>query len=211
GGQIWAPIGGQFCVPIDMLDAFAPIAHQQDLLGTFSIMLASSVLLVPLERAKVAHPLKQEQGGNLQSALDSLARQRWLEAEFWKGNATGDWRFSRIMGKPDNTHAWLNKAGQQSFSPEANTIGKRKLGEVLYVLRNALAHGNIIYLDEKGHEEKGNRVEHLAFLSRCEPQEDEANTYQLVTVREKDFLPFIKAWAQWIAAHNIQHIDDRVT
>lgn len=195
---------------LELLAAFEPIAKDQDLFGTFSIMLASSVLLIPMERVKGAHPLTQERESNLQVALNALAGQKWLEAEFWQGQAPGDWRFSRIMANPDDTWGWHNKAGQPSFSPEANTISKRKADAVLYVLRNALAHGNIIYLAENGQEEKGSRVEHLAFLSRCEAEEGENNTYQLVTVREADFLPFVRAWASWVAGHHKQHIDDRV-
>jgi hypothetical protein len=114
------------------------------------------------------------------------------------------------MNGPDNTYGWHDKAGRPSFSPEANTIQKRTVSEVFYVLRNALAHGNIIYLAANGQEEKGNRVEHLAFLSRCEAEAAPDNTYQVVTVAEADFLPFIKAWATWVARHHQMHVDDKV-
>lgn len=43
------------------------------------------------------------------------------------------------------------------------------------------------------------RVAHIAFLSRYEETEEQkatAETYRLVAVRETDFLPFVRAWAQ---------------
>jgi hypothetical protein len=123
----------------------------------------------------------------------------------------GGWRYSRIIQNPDHPHVWKDIAGRPSFSPDANCIATRSASEVLYVLRNALAHGNIINLDAKGHEEKGSsRVKHLAFLSRCEAELAAENTYHVVIVKEADFLPFNKAWENWVAEHRQMHVDDLV-
>jgi hypothetical protein len=192
---------------LQLLEAFEPIAQDRDLFGTFSVMLASSILLVPWERASNRHPLKQEHGGGLQAALKTLEKQKWLKADFWAGIGPGEWRFSRIMGDPNNAYEWKDDGGIPSFSSEANTIQKRSVSEVFRVLRNALAHGNIVYLDDKGWETEGARVQHIAFLSRYEESEEQraaAETYRLVTVREADFLPFVRAWAHWVVAHH-QH------
>ncbi len=192
---------------LQLLEAFKSIAQERDLFGTFSVMLASSILLVPWERANNRHPLKQEHGGGLQGDLKSLEKQKWLESEFWSDASPGEWRFSRIMGDPNNAYEWTNENGNPSFSDEANTIRRRRIGEVFRVLRNALAHGNIVYLDEQGWETEGARVQHIAFLSRYEESEEQraaAETYRLVTVRETDFLPFVRAWAHWVVAHH-QH------
>lgn len=190
---------------LQLLEAFEPIAQDRDLFGTFSVMLASSILLVPWERASNRHPLKQEHGSILQAALKSLEKQKWLQADFWAGIGPGEWRFSRIMGDPNNAHEWKDDGCTPSFSLEANTIDKRSVSEVFRALRNALAHGNIVYLDEKGYETEGARVQHIAFLSRYEESEEQrtaAETYRLVTVSEADFLPFVRAWAHWVAAHH---------
>lgn len=198
---------------LQLLEAFEPIAQDRDLFGTFSVMLASSILLVPWERASNRHPLKQEHGGGLQASLKSLERQKWLKADFWTDIAPGEWRFSRIMGDPNNAFEWKDEEENPSFSTEANTIDKRSIGEVFRVLRNALAHGNIIYLDERGWETQGARVQHIAFLSRYEESEKQraaGETYRLVTVRETDFLPFVRAWALWVLAHHQQDRELRV-
>ncbi len=198
---------------LQLLEAFEHIAQDRDLFGTFSVMLASSILLVPWERANNRHPLKQEHGGGLQAALKTLERQNWLGSDFWAGAAPGEWRFSRIMGDPNNAYEWQDKGGNPSFSARANTISRRDVSEAFRVLRNALAHGNIIYLDGSGWETEGARVQHIALLSRYEEtveQRAAAETYRLVTVRETDFLPFVRAWAKWVVAHHQYDAELRV-
>lgn len=198
---------------LHLLDAFESIAQERDLYGTFSVMLAASILIIPWERANGRHPLTQEQEGDLNAGLRRLERRRWLAAEFWQDTPAGDWRFSRIMGDPNDVRAWKDEEGRPSFSPEANTVGRRRVGEVFRVLRNALAHGNIVYLDERGRETAGARVQHIAFLSRYEEapeQREAAETYRVVTVREMDFLPFVRAWAFWVAHHHDRDDDLRV-
>ena len=74
---------------------------------------------------------------------------------------------------------------------------------MLRVLRNALAHGNIIYLDKNGQEIAGNRMVYMAFLSRyeeTETQREEAETYRVVITTEEAFLHFVKSWAEWIGS-----------
>jgi hypothetical protein len=198
---------------LQLLEAFEQIARERDLIGSFSVMLASSILLVPWERAHNRHPLTQEQGGRLQTSLQSMKKQPWLAAELWAGREPGDWRFARIMGNPNDVMRWQDDEGRRSFSTEANTISRRKVRDVFPVLRNALAHGNIIYLDQNGHEAAGHRVQHLAFLSRYEETEEDrakSETYRLVTVREADFLPFIWCWADWVVDHHEHEQDLRV-
>ena len=198
---------------LHLLDAFEPIARERDLYGTFSVMLAASILIVPWERANGRHPLTQEERGDLHKGLRRLERQRWLAADFWGSAEPGEWRFSRIMGDPNQIHAWQDAQGRPSFAPDANTMHGRRVGDVFRVLRNALAHGNIVYLDGLGRETAGSRVQHIAFLSRYEEnpeQREAAETYRVVTVHEKDFLPFVRAWALWVAQHHSRDDDLRV-
>jgi hypothetical protein len=66
----------------------------------------------------------------------------------------------------------------------------------------ATAHGNIIYLDGDYREIAGNRMAHMAFLSRYEENEDQrekATTYRVVMTSEGEFLRFVKSWAAWVS------------
>jgi len=78
----------------------------------------------------------------------------------------------------------------------------RKADDVLRVIRNALAHGNIVYLNERGFEERDTKLQFLGFLSRYEETEEQkakVETYRLVTTTEDEFLRFVKLWAKWIS------------
>lgn len=110
------------------------------------------------------------------------------------------------MGDPNNGSEWLDERGNRSFSDEGNTIKDKTVDDVFRVLRNALAQGNIVYLDRHGYEIGGSRVEHIAFLSRYEERQEQrelAETYRLVTVRETEFLPFVRIWANWVSQHHL--------
>lgn len=191
---------------LTLLESFERDATRQDLVGTFAIMLASSMLTIPLERLKSRHPLHGADH-DLATDLRRILGQRWVEVGEWATASPNRWRFARIMGDPNEVASWQNERGVGSMAEEANTIGRRRAGEVLRVLRNALAHGSIVYLDKDGREVAGARVEWLGFLSRYEetldqPEADET-TYRLVAVREADFLAFVKAWATLIGQLNI--------
>ncbi|WP_049758144.1 hypothetical protein [Phenylobacterium zucineum] len=151
-----------------LLDAAEPIARKQDLLTSFALLAAASVLVIPYERLKGHHPNKQERGSALYEELRQLERRPWQDAPFWAGAAPEAWQFSRIMGDPNDVASWKDQAGRPSMSAEANTINKRRAGEVLRVMRNALAHGNVVYLNKAGREAAGTPAYFIAFLSRYE-------------------------------------------
>jgi hypothetical protein len=185
---------------LTLLESFESDATRQDLVGTFAIMLASSMLTIPLERLNARHPLHGAEH-DLVAGLKQIAGQRWVEVGEWAAASPVRWRFARIMGDPNDVAGWKDERDVRSMTEEANTIGRRRAAEVLRAVRNALAHGSIVYLNEDGYEVAGARVEWLGFLSRYEetPEQREAGeTYRLVAVREGDFLAFVKAWATLI-------------
>lgn len=187
---------------LDMLEAKA---REQELVGSFSLLAASAVLVIPYERMRSRHPLhRKERDSDLSLALRSLEKEeKFVSAPFWQGEGPANWRFSRIVTDPNRTAEWRDEEGNHPMSPNAkNTLAGRKAGQVIRVLRNALAHGNIVYLDSNGAEEVDAKVRYIAFLSRYEENEEQqqkANTYRVVTMTEDEFLRFVKRWAQWIS------------
>jgi hypothetical protein len=54
--------------------------------------------------------------------------------------------FSQILTDANDTHGWRDEARKHPMAVDTkNTIATRKAGEVLRVIRNAPAHGNIVY------------------------------------------------------------------
>ncbi|RVL64723.1 hypothetical protein [Sinorhizobium meliloti] len=185
---------------IGMLEASA---RDNSLLGSFGLLAASAVLTIPFERMRASHFLHDHaRDDDLVKNMQALEKAAFLKAPFWRRPPDdGTWRQSRIVSTVDKVHKWVDPDGRDPRSEEANTIQRRKASEVLRVLRNALAHGNIIYLDRNGQEMAGNQMVYMAFLSRYEEsaeQREQAETYRVVITTEEGFLHFVKSWAGWI-------------
>lgn len=87
-----------------------------------------------------------------------------------------------------------------------NSMAGRKAGAVLKVIRNALAHGNVVYLNDVGLEQRNTEVQYLGFLARYEETADQraaAETYRLVVTTDENFLHFCRAWATWVASFRL--------
>ncbi|PZP20372.1 MAG: hypothetical protein DI607_00030 [Sphingomonas hengshuiensis] len=195
---------------IGMLEAQA---RENNLLGSFGLLAASAILTIPFERMRTSHFLHDEaRDTDLVKNLKALEKAAFLKAPFWRAEPdVGAWRQSRIVNSVDEVNGWLDQDGCDPRSEEVNTIQARKASEVLRVLRNALAHGNIIYLDKDGQEIAGNKMVYMAFLSRYEEtavQREQAETYRVVITTEEAFLQFVKSWAEWIGGLDL---DRRLT
>ncbi len=190
---------------LDLIEALEPTARQRDFVGSFSLLAAAAVFVIPYERmGSTTHPLhKGTRDVDLFAALKSLRRQPFTTAQFWNGNPPNAWRFSRIMTNANDTAGWEDERGLHPMSANAeNSLPGRKAEDVLRVIRNALAHGNIVYLNESGFEQRDTKLQFLGFLSRYEEtpeQKAQSETYRLVTTTEDEFLRFVKLWAKWVS------------
>lgn len=188
---------------LELIELFESAARKRDLVGSFGLLAAAAVLTIPYERMKSSHFLHDEQQDHdLATHIKRLEKDKFLAAPFWQQHEPGAWRQSRIMATVDQVDKWQDEDGRPSLSAAANTMPRRKAEEVLRVLRNALAHGNIIYLNRNDLEIAGDRMVSMAFLSRYEETKEDreqATTYRVVVTSEDEFLRFIKSWARWVS------------
>lgn len=189
---------------LELIDCLEPIARQRRLVGSFSLLAASSLFTIPYERLKVNHPLAQEEGdSDLYAALRRVERQKFLEAEFWISRPDSNWRFSRVVSRLEPSIQWKDQDGVHPMLEGAtNTIAERDTKTVLRTIRNALAHGNVVYLDKNGFESPGEEVNYLAFLSRYEETEQQrqvSESYRVAIASEEEFWNFVKGWAVWLS------------
>jgi hypothetical protein len=174
----------------ELLAMLEPLARERDLVGSFALLVASAAFTIPFARMTEArHPLGRPER-QLSHALRRLDRRPFLEAPFWNGAAPGFFRYARIVNDPEIAGAWRDEAGNH---PLGSTVAK-DANTVLRTIRNALAHGNVLYLDEDGHESPGNRLRYLAFLSRHE----DGRSHRVAIFDEESFLAFLKAWIAWL-------------
>lgn len=201
---------------LELLETFEHQAERLNLLTSFGVTMASALLVIPFERQGKKHPFRnQEYGSSLQTALRKLEKRMWKSADFWRGSSPLSWHFSRIVSDPNRVQDWVDEHGIMSTCPTANTMVKRRVSDVLRVLRNALAHGNIVYLDPARNEAPGLPVRYIAFLSRYEesapPIGDGGvaapDTYRLVIVPDHEFIAFLKDWAHWLMQYAADESD----
>jgi hypothetical protein len=104
-----------------LLELLEPLARERKLLGSFSLLVASSALLIPYERMKERHPLHRKgRDSDLSRALRSLEKkEKFLTADFWNGQAPDAWRFSRITSNPNNTLSWQDEHGCHPMGADA--------------------------------------------------------------------------------------------
>jgi hypothetical protein len=190
---------------LDLIKALEPIARRRALMGSFSLLTAAAVFIIPYERSKDKHPLhKPTRDVDLFTELKALESKLFIDAPFWNGRPpSSDWRFSRIMRNVNDAERWVDKEKLHPLGANAkNSLKDRKADLVLRVIRNSLAHGNIVYLNDKGFEQRDTKLQFLGFLSRYEESEEDrakSETYRLVTTTEDEFLRFVKCWAKWVS------------
>jgi hypothetical protein len=64
-------------------------------------------MTIPYERMKASHFLHDaERDSDLVAEIDRLKKVKFLAAPFWRGESTGPWRQSRIMGSVERVDAW---------------------------------------------------------------------------------------------------------
>ena len=137
----------------------------------------------------------------LYSNLRDLGKKLFVQADLWGSESAAEWHFSKIINDPNNSLAWRDENGHHPMDDAANTIMRRKLDQVMRVIRNSLAHGNIVFLDAQWGERENRSVRYIAFLSRYEEtgeQRAKDETYRVVATTPDEFLRFLRLWALWL-------------
>lgn len=196
---------------LQLLNAAEPYAREANLIGSFALLTATAILTIPFERSKAKHFLHGERDLELTKMIGGLEKVSFCDAPFWDNQPPTDWRQSHITMNFNTPEEWVARDGKHPLAEGAQDfLPDKKAAAVLRALRNALAHGNVVYLNKDGQEREGEPVHYLAFLSRYEEGEEQARaeSYRLIVTTEEEFLRFVKCWAAWIGyqAIDCKHI-----
>lgn len=173
-----------------LLDMLEEPARKADLVGSFALLVASAAFNIPFARmVEKTHPLGAPED-QLYQAVKGLKKQDFTQAEFWDGAQPAFFRYAKIVTGAEDSVQWRDANGQHPFSSSES----KDANTVLRTIRNALAHGNVVYLDKNGHETAGERLVYLAFLSRHE----NGDGYRAAIFDEETFLAFLKVWIAWL-------------
>lgn len=118
---------------MDLFELLEPVAREKQLIGSFSLIVATSVFVIPYERMKAGHPLNQgARARDFYVAIRRVERQRFFQTDFWPDAPAYPWAFSRIMNDVNQTDRWRDEQGLHPMAGEAvNTIERRTVNEVL--------------------------------------------------------------------------------
>jgi len=174
----------------ELLRMLEPQAREQNLVGSFALLVASAAFTIPFARmTEKKHPVGQPEP-ELYDAIERLKDRSFLKAPFWDGKEPGFFRYAKITAAPEFAGGWRNAADKHPIKSTEDKDGNT----VLRVIRNALAHGNVVYLNEDGFEAPKQVVRYLAFLSK----HDSGVGHRVVLFDEESFLDFLKRWIVWI-------------
>ena len=152
-------------------------AHLGPLTTTFLVAMATPMILLPLERIKRhregvpgAYMNERPLNGALADAVDvALGAAPLQRSPFFR---PAQWRFATIPYDGENVAEHFPEHLQDRLGDSAAEAAAARMPAEQWsgCLRNALAHGGIVYLDDTGRQSFGGRVTQLAFVSASYPR-----------------------------------------
>lgn len=177
---------------IDILQDYEERATLHGREVTLSITIATSALIIPFERLRP-------------SATDHIASDRYRECvsslrqllkrpfQSWANGSS--WAFHPLIPGPllrdsDHVEQWLGSFAPSPLAPS------QTVEELLSLIRNALAHGNIHSFPST----PSSSIENLLFLSkRRDPKTRELlDEYKLLQATPRDFTSLLRQWVLFL-------------
>ena len=190
------------------------------LTSTFLLSMSMPVLTIPLERIERQIDKAGEAGYADDRHLNELAvkafedvirRGSLGDAPFYRAGA---WRFHTVTEGPfPNISGGMPDGLADVLSGEAAIEAARRMPaqQWISIIRNAMAHGGIAYLDEHGRSSHGTPVKMYAFVSgkygkpKCQHAEGQCRygpgaleRLNILRVSEADFRDFLREWVAWL-------------
>ena len=178
--------------------------------ATFLLSVAMPMVIFPMERiykfsdgTQSGHlndaPLDQTLADNLKAELSKSAE----ESQFFD---RGKWAFHRhdmtVCGKLSLATGLPLEIASKLSEPEADALDTGCTAEnLLKIIRNSLAHGSVMFLDEHGKSVEAGPVTKLAFVSTDMKGEKD---YRFLRVGMADFREFLQRWAKWLQTSGVE-------
>ena len=180
------------------------------LTSTFLISMSMPIINLPIER------IERRQGGEAyhyasdrsvdpeaaDAILQTLRRGRLGDAPFF---IHGAWRFVSWRESPLNIADGLPEATAHELERDkaAEDAASMPASQWCSILRNALAHGGIAYLNQWGRSSREEPVKMYAFASGKYDQESPQTPKPLIAVNflrisETDYREFLRLWVRWL-------------
>jgi hypothetical protein len=179
---------------------------------TFLISMSMPIINLPIERIE-RHRNAQDDGYAddrridpqvAAAVLDTLSGQRFSKAPFY---GPDEWSFATYAKRPLNIARSIPEdlAIELGRKEAAARVGRMPTSQWCSVLRNAMAHGGIAYLNEMGRSSFGEPVKMYAFISGKFDDTDKEKLLYLNVLRisEVNYRNFIRRWVSWLKSSGL--------
>lgn len=192
---------------------------------TFLVSMSMPIINLPVERIE-----RQIGLGDFEGYVDD----RYLSAEavdafrdvIMRGSLGdtpfyqhGAWRFSEYRGEPLNLARGLPEdlASALDRPDAAEAAAAMNANQWMSILRNALAHGGIVYLDDHGRSTYDKPVKMVGFASGkfangtcpyaknedCRGIRGDLTALRIMRISEEDYRDFLRKWVAWLGMTGI--------
>lgn len=182
---------------LNILDHFEPQAKKRDQEVTLMLMVASSAFLIPQERLNKDHP--SQDLVQFEKTLPRFMKElktKWGKSSLSRNVAEWQYGFTDDIGNgPDAWPAPNAKASEKDVS------------EVLGIIRNALAHGNLFT--------EGNSIDTVTFYSKkyetrkkckeCQQDVSDMIGYKFLKIPTASFRQFLYNWFALLGTIDISY------
>jgi hypothetical protein len=176
---------------------------------TFLLAMATPMVVIPIERMHTPAKYPSQVGDdrkldpNLSKEVSAVlgGNVNFADAPF---GTAGDWRFvpgySPVFNLADGCPTGLLEA---LATDEAAARAKSAPISVIFrVLRNALAHGGIAYLDKEGMV-TDSQAAMYAFVSTAKDDQRNVVGMNVLRISQSDFCSFLAEWTDWLTRSSI--------
>ncbi|GAO35330.1 hypothetical protein SCT_0716 [Sulfuricella sp. T08] len=151
-------------------------------------MVASAGLVVPYERLKPDSEIDHPSGDNkifsaAAEQLKLLLAEPFLASELWN-QPYSTWHSGKLKSVRGDPDSWEGLRNRQPIQAD------KTVKNVLRVIRNALAHGNIFTFK--------NPIEAIIFINANVNDQNIVRDYSFVFVGPNDFHQFLKQWFDFL-------------
>lgn len=180
---------------------------------TFLISMSIPIINLPIERIARNKNAQNEGYADYRCidpkvaavVLDTLGGQPLSKAPFY---SAGEWSFATYAKHPlfniarEIPHDLATELGSDQAAARA---GKMPTSQWCSILRNAMAHGGIAYLNENGRTSHGEPVKMYAFVSGVFDDTDQMKLLRLNVLRisEVNYRKFLRRWVAWLKSSGL--------
>ncbi|RAI01431.1 hypothetical protein DLJ53_08315 [Acuticoccus sediminis] len=182
--------------------------------ATFLLSISMPIVILPIERI-LKYKQKRAEGHMNDAVLNPRLADAVDRAIDLKGKVheakffTGPWQYATlergagfpnlaVEGLPDSVAAQLDapEAVERARSLAADTFCR--------ILRNALAHGGVLYLDQHGRSNSGAPVCRFAFVST--DRLNNPTKLHFLRIKMADYRAFLQLWVDWLNREAIDEV-----